>query len=464
VSSQRLFGLATPRVKARGTGGADGEVRTLPAPDRVRIPLTVPGQPALALAIAAGKRVKTGQALAVTPSGTAVHATVSGEVTRIGLMHAPDGREIQGIEILASDQQEWVKVHGIESLGEASWEELTSTLVGLGAASPWKPKAMQEVAESAELPPIHTVIIMASDREPDLTVQRSYLAPQRQDLIGSLKAVRTLAGGSARIVMLVPAALRDDVARDFGDIEVQAVSERYPASHWRLLVARAAGVRNITISKARAAGILVMSAEEAALAGRSLREGLPRTAKRVTVIGKGLAEPVIVETVLGAPIEHLLKQLEIDVTAGDRVLLGGRWLGHAQFDLAAPITRSTDGLTILPAADVVQSAENPCINCGRCTNACPVRIQVSLVARYAEFGHMAEAYALGAHACIECGLCAYVCPARRPLQQYVRFAVLKHEDREIREAQGDEETLDSKLPTAHDLPSAPRAESWTAER
>ncbi len=464
MSSQRIFGLATARILARATNGA---VRTLPAPDRVRIPLTVPGQPPLAPAVAVGERVKAGQALALTPSRTAVHATVSGQITRIGLMHGPDGREIQGIEILASDKQEWVKAHGIESLGEASWEELTDTLVGLGAASPWKPKAMAEASEASEAgepPAIHTVIIVGSEREPDLTVQRAYLTQHRQDLIDSLKAVRILAGGSAHILLLVPASLRDDVARDFGDIEVRGVSERYPASHWRLLVAQVAGLRNTTIAKARAAGIMVMSAEEAALAGRSLREGLPRTAKLVTVMGKGLAEPVVVETVLGAPIEHVLKELKIEVTAGDRVILGGRWQGHAQYDLGAPITRSTDGLVILPAAQVASTGENPCINCGRCTTICPVRIQVSLVARYAEFGQMAEAYALGAHACIECGLCSYVCPARRPLQQYVRFAILKHEDCQVREAEGDEEVLDCKLPTAHDLPSAPRAESWTAER
>jgi len=461
VSSQRLFGLATARIVSHATNGA---VRALPAPDRVRIPLTVPGQPLLAPAVAVGERVKAGQPLAMTPSRTAVHATVSGQITRLGLMHGPDGREIQGIEILASDQQEWVKAHGIESLGEASWEELTDTLVGLGAASPWKPKAIAETREPGEERAIHTVVIIGSEREPGLAVQRTYLAQRRPDLIDSLKAVRTLTGGSARILLLVPASLRDEVARDFGDIEIRPVSERYPDNHWRLLVAHVAGVRNTTIPKAREAGIMVMSAEEAALAGRSLREGLPRTTKLVTVMGKGLTEPVVVETVLGTPIEHVLKELKIEVTAGDRVILGGCWQGHAQYDLGAPITRSTDGLVILPAAEVVKTAENPCINCGRCTSICPVRIQVSLVARYAEFGQMAEAYALGAHACIECGLCTYVCPAQRPLQQYVRFAILKHEDCQVREAEGDEEVLDCKLPSAHDLPSAPRAESWTADR
>ncbi len=461
MSSQRLFGLAKPRIAQRTPVG---EVRRLSPPDRVRIPLTVPGQPPLAAAVSVGEQVKLGQAVAVTPSMTAVHATVAGEVTLIGMMHAPDGREIQGIEIVAADQQEWVKAHGLDDVGEASWDELTDTLVGLGAASPWKPKAIQETMDPAEQRPIHTVVIIGVDREPDLTVQQRYLNEYRADLIGSLKAVRTLAGGAARIVLLVPESVRDEMAGTVEGVEVQPVTARYPANHWRLLLGRVAGVGNATVASARAAGIMVMSAEEAALAGRSLREGLPRTVKLVTVMGKALSQPVTVETVLGAPMEHLLKELQVDVAEGDRVLLGGRLQGYAQYDLKAPVTHSTDAVVVIPADEVVHLTENPCINCGRCTSVCPVKIQVGTAARFAEFGLMEEAYSAGAYACIECGLCGYVCPAHRPLLQYVRFAILKHEDCIVRTEEGDEECLDCKLPSDHDLPSAPRAASWTEER
>lgn len=457
MSSRRFFGLTTPRIRMQAL---PGEVRKLAPPDRVRLPFTVPGQPALTPAVAVGAQVRLGQTLAATPSGTAVHATVAGEVLRIGMMHATDGREVQGIDIVAAGPQEWIETRVLGSLAEASWEQLSDTLVGLGAASPWKPKAIQERMGAAELQPIHTVVIVGAEREPGLAVQRHYLTEGRQDLLESLTVIRRLAGDEARILMLVPRSL-GSAAADFPGIEVQTVSESYPACHWHLLLARVAGARNTTIPKAREAGYLVMSAEEAALAGRSLREGLPRTTKLVTVAGKGLAAPVTVETVLGTPIEHLLRELGVEVVAGDRVVLGGRWLGHAQFDLKAPVTRGTDGLWVLPADEVTRLGDNPCINCGRCTSACPVRIQVGLVARYAEFGHMQEAYALGAHACIECGLCAFVCPARRPLLQYMRFAILKHEDCQVRDLEGDEECLDCKLPTAHDLPSAPRADSWT---
>jgi len=91
--------------------------------------------------------------------------------------------------------------------------------------------------------------------------------------------------------------------------------------------------------------------------------------------------------------------------------------------LGAPVTLGTDGLTLIAAGEVTALTENPCINCGRCVQICPVNIQVSLVARHAEFALAEEAYVMGASACIECGACAFVCPARRPLVQYMRYAI-----------------------------------------
>ena len=461
MTNRRLFGLPGFRVPMTGS---PGEMRKLAAPVRVRIPLSLPGQPRLAACVKVGDQVKLGQEIASTLSRAALHATIAGDVARIGMSHAVNGREIQTIEIAASGVQEWIEARVLGSPAKASWEELTATLAGLGAATPWKPKALQESLGEDEAPAVRTVVVFGCEREPGLCVQRHYLIGGRPDLLAGLAALRSLAPESARVILLVPASLHGSLSAEFPGCELRPVPECYPDAHWRLQLARVAGIGNTTVARARAAGILALSAEEAALLGRSLREGLPRTSKLVTVSSKSLREPLTVETVLGAPVEHLLREAGLSVSAGDRILLGGRWQGHAQFDLQAPVTHETDGLTILAADEVVHRGEHPCLNCGRCTRACPVRIQVGLVARHAEFGLFQEAYALGAHACIECGLCAQVCPARRPVQQLVRFAVLKCEDCQVRDREGDPDVLDCKLPSDHDRPSAPRAEAWTAER
>jgi len=104
-------------------------------------------------------------------------------------------------------------------------------------------------------------------------------------------------------------------------------------------------------------GILALSAEEAALLGRSLREGLPRTSKLVTVSSKSLREPLTVETVLGAPVEHLLREAGLSVSAGDRILLGGAGRSRAVRPAGAGHARDRR-LTILAADEVVHRGEH----------------------------------------------------------------------------------------------------------
>jgi electron transport complex protein RnfC len=110
-------------------------------------------------------------------------------------------------------------------------------------------------------------------------------------------------------------------------------------------------------------------------------------------------------------------------------------MGYAQPDLDAPITRETDGVTVIPSNEVVPFSDAPCINCGRCVEVCPVFIPVNLVGRYAEFGFFEKAVSMGSGACVECGLCAYVCPSRRPLVQYMRFANKEYIQRQEESAQ-----------------------------
>lgn len=413
---ERVFGFLKPRI---ATTDWAGDIRELTAPERVRMPLTRPGRPELQVQVKVGSRVAAGQALAGGRDGEVLHSPIVGEVIAIGPAYAPNGQTITAIDILRSDEEEvWSPSPALADLAAADDVDLVAALASLGIPAPWHPAA----AGAEEL---RTIIVMGLDREPGLAVQRRYLRERRADLAAALAALRTLAG-ETRILLAVPQELQAELAAAFPGVELLGVTSSYPENHWRLILAQIAGVGNLTFGAASAAGTCFLTAENLASAGRCLREGLPRTAKLVTVQGKGLATPVTVEVVLGTPIAHILRELEIDIDEGDRIVLGGHWQGHAQFDLQAPITLGTDGLTVLAAADVVHLVEQACINCGRCTRVCPAKIQVALVARHSEFAQPEEAYARGAHACIECGVCAYVCPAQRPVFQYVRYAIDHH--------------------------------------
>ena len=71
-----------------------------------------------------------------------------------------------------------------------------------------------------------------------------------------------------------------------------------------------------------------------------------------------------------------------------------------------------------PPAPIINP--DPCIRCGWCVEACPVRIHPAGLLEAAQDNDpdMAESY--GLHACIECGICSYVCPSRLPLLPAIR--------------------------------------------
>jgi electron transport complex protein RnfC len=423
VKAERFFGLRDPHIEIEGW---QGEIGTLPAPALVRLPLAHPDGTPLEPRVAPGDRVVRGQAIAGAPGHAPLHAPIAGEVRECEPVHTPDGRPVPGIALHAGEEELWARPRRLEEPDLATPEDVTALAVALGAyrcAAPPPPEGAEP------LPAVTRIAVLAIDQEPEIAVQRRFLGELREELAEGLRALARLSA-EARLLLVVPAALEGDARGAFPDVEIHAVGPAYLQNDRRLALARLVGTGNTTFAAARRDGLLALTAEEAATLGQSLEEGLPGGEKLVTVNAPGLPQPATVRARLGTPVSHLLAELDISVEEGDRVLLGGRLRGEAQFDLEAPITRETDGLTVLRAAEAYCPDEAPCINCGRCVRICPVRIQVNLVARYAEFALIEDAYQQGAHACVECGLCAYVCPARRPLLQYMRFAVRRYHEAE----------------------------------
>ena len=409
MSTKRFFGLFKPRI---GLAAPEGTPRELAPPKRVCIPLA---GGASGLKVGVGDPVQGGQLLAVATGLDPVYAPFGGQVVAISEGLAAGGATIATLELETGPEPAWIKANPLEDLSAADADALTEAMDKVGVALPW-----EQIEGSPK-----SILVMAVDREPGLGVQRYFLTAGLDELKTALGLLQRLAG-SVPIKLAVPASFQGQLSGIAG-LKVLPVPERYPDSHWRLILAKACGTGNITYEGARQAGHYFLTAEHLCLALRAVKAGLPRTTKLVTVAGKGLGQPALVETPLGTPVGHLLEELGIMVAEGDRVILGGVWQGEAQFDRNSPVTLGTDGVTVIAADELTHLKDNPCIHCGRCVSICPVNIQVGLVARYAEFALVDEAYTLGAHACIECGCCAHVCPAQRPLLQYMRYAIEQYE-------------------------------------
>ena len=144
----------------------------------------------------------------------------------------------------------------------------------------------------------------------------------------------------------------------------------------------------------------------------------------VTITGEGVQQPGNYLVPFGTPLCFVPEQAGF-VGDTSRVILGGPMMGTAISSLDVPITKATTAIVVLPVEASTAGAPRtyPCIRCGRCVAACPMRLnpsQLGLLAAKREYRAMQEQFHLDA--CFECGSCTYVCPAHIPLVQYMRIA------------------------------------------
>jgi electron transport complex protein RnfC len=97
-------------------------------------------------------------------------------------------------------------------------------------------------------------------------------------------------------------------------------------------------------------------------------------------------------------------------------------MGFAQASLDVAMTKTSSGLLLFSARGVTPFTSHACIACGRCVDACPMRLVPSDLSQAIEADDMDGAESYNVMDCFECGACAYVCPARRPLVQHMRRA------------------------------------------
>lgn len=420
---EQIFGFLRPKIRFEGW---EGDVKTLPPPQSITLPLSKPGEMPFNPVVDVGDRVKTGQFIAMTPSHTGVHATVTGKVTGIGPGFSPEGRKILTLSIQRDSDDELQTSTVLENLEKVSRDQLVQSMADLGFDSPWKPEVLSDRLSEIERIPIQTIIILGVDEEPPISVQRRVVSEFSGDFSESVAGFRNIAG-NARIIVAVPESMATHARSILKDVEIFPVGNSALEGNPRLLIYKITNKFFTVLKNPREEGIAVFTAEDITFVARCLHQGKSRTNKLITVSAPDLDKPVTVRVRIGTPAAHVLECLNVTVHSGDRVIFGGPLMGIAQPDLNSSVARGVNGITILPASRVVPFTDAPCINCGRCVRVCPVNIQVNLVGRFSEFGYFEKAIARGSGSCVECGLCAYVCPSRRPLLQYMRFANYEYE-------------------------------------
>jgi len=393
-------------------------------PRRVRIPLGEDhdGRSFTPL-VQMGDRVRLGQKLA-EPRGNgsvAIHASVSGEVAKIGTFPHPFLGESEAIEIVSDGKDERIPEIGRE---RPRWESLgpSETIKILGESG---------VAQLDPLlrSPVDTVILNGCESEPYLTSGYSLMMSHPMEILKGGEILRQALRAQECIIALednkeeVAELLKSKIfLHSRANIRVEVPPARYPQEEESLLIRELLG-RHLTRGRLGAeVGVAVFNVAEAFAAYEAVALQKPFYERAVTIGGECVAQPQNVWLRIGTLVEDAVKCARGFLRPPEKVILGGPMKGFAIDTLEVPLLKETPGILGLPREVARPETIEPCIRCGRCVESCPVFISPAMITLAAEKELFDLAEEHGASLCIECGNCSYVCPAKRPMVELIQYA------------------------------------------
>jgi electron transport complex protein RnfC len=143
--------------------------------------------------------------------------------------------------------------------------------------------------------------------------------------------------------------------------------------------------------------------------------------ERVVTVTGAVNNPMNLMVRIGTPAKSLIEYCGGFSSTPAKVIVGGPMMGIAQYTLDIPVIKGTSGIVVLPEDGWQRIEEQPCINCGKCIEVCPMNLMPRQLDIYVRNGLWNKAQEIGILNCIECGSCAYVCPGGRSLVHSIRY-------------------------------------------
>ena len=414
-------GAALPPHKALSAAQPSREALLVP---RYYLDLLGPRRREALLQVAVGDYVRRGQLLTLPadPAGVAQHAPTSGVVT--GLVKYPAlgiaGWHTPHLEITADGRDEG------EALPPLDWQNADREILleriahcgisGLGGAGFPTARKLRGAAT--------TLVVNMAECEPYLTCDDVQIREQCPAILSGAAIAARLCGAERGVFGIEddkPAAIAELraqlAAQNRPNWTMQVVPARYPSGNSRQLFELLFGLRIPADGHASHYGYLCHNSGTLKAVHDAVVLGEPLIERYTTISGEGVRHPAVLRARIGTPLSALLQQCGGAVGL-NRAIIGGPMMGFEQADLRAALTKSANGLLLLPRQET--AAEEACIRCAQCADACPMELLPQQLYWYSRADDHQKLRQYRLDDCIECGLCAAVCPSHIPLVQYYR--------------------------------------------
>lgn len=408
----------------------DKETQEFPAPDIVVIPMSQHiGAPCKPL-VKKGDLVKVGQKIGDNQGlCVPVHASVSGKVKAVEAKAHTSGTTVMSV-VIENDHQntlcEDIHPRTAEEVDALTPEQIIdivheSGIVGMGGAT-----FPTHVKLSGGIGKVDTVIVNAGECEPFITADDRLCREQPAKVIGGLKLIMKVFGlkeGHIGIEDNKPEAVKALQANlETADgIAIDVLPAKYPQGAEKQLIYAVTGREVPSGGLPAAVGCAVFNAATCKAIYDAVYDGMPLIKRIVTVSGDILMEPRNLLVPIGTSFNDLIDACGHSENPY-KVLSGGPMMGAAQYDLSVPTIKGVNAITVLGRRNEYAVEEPACLRCGKCIDACPMKLMPVLMYKALQSGDVAEMKSVNVMDCIECGSCAYTCPASVPLVLGFRVA------------------------------------------
>jgi len=263
-----------------------------------------------------------------------------------------------------------------------------------------------------------TIIVNAGECEPYITADDRLCQEMPEDLVSGLLIAMKILGlkeGHIGIEDNKPKAaeaLRKAAAGT--GVIVDVLPAKYPQGAEKQLI-YAVTQREVPSGGLPAAvGCVVVNAATCKAIHDAVYKGMPLIERIVTVSGDVLVEPQNYWVSIGTSFDDLVLSCGYKGQPY-KVLSGGPMMGAAQYDLAVTTIKACNAITVLGESNSFSVEDSRCLRCGKCIDACPMKLMPVLMYKALQSGSVDEMKGTNMMDCMECGCCAYTCPASVPL-------------------------------------------------
>ena len=377
-----------------------------------------------------GDLVKKGQLIAEADGFVSVplHAPTSGTVGETVLIPGAVGTMIPAVEIISDGQDEWGSaLEPIPDWKNTDREILKKRIfdagiIGMGGAAFPSHVKLSPPPEKV----IDTLILNGAECEPYLTADHRLMLEHPNDVLEGaaiaakiLKVNRVFVGIEENKQNAIDAM--KEIAGKYG-IKIVPLRVRYPQGAEKQLIMAITGRHVVAGGLPMDVGCVVQNVGTCAAIRAAVVEGHPLIERMTTITGSPVKDPCTWQLRIGTPVAEALKLAGGVIAPAAKLILGGPMMGFAQATLDGAVAKNSSGILLLQAEETGQYTSNPCIRCGRCVDACPMRLlpgPISVLVESEKYDQAEQAFVMD---CVECGACSYVCPANRPLIQHFRRA------------------------------------------